>query len=539
MIRPMGGIRRWLLPGVALACLASAANAEEPGLHRVWAVTGAKVVTMIGPPLEAGTVVIRDGLIEAVGIGIAVPADAEVIDGKGLSVYPGLIDALGESLLKMPERKAPQRSSSGQYSEEERGLTPLLHAWEHANLGKAALSKHHNLGITAAQVMPTAGLLPGQAAVLSLSNEDKRAAVLLRDTALGVTFTPGLGYPNSLFGVVAFIRQEMADATFYGLASTRWASNPVGVLRPEYNARYELEAKAASGQLPVIFVCANQHDIRRALRLASELKLNALIADRGGEAFRALPELRKAGARVLVSVTYKAPSSALWSQQADEDKQKAEKELYPSNAKQLNEAGVPFAFASLGSDSPEALIAGVKKAVEAGLPAERALQVMTIDAARLLGASKLLGTIEVGKVANLVVTEGELLGKNAKVKVVFADGTRFAIKERKLKDGDKPTVNVTGRWELTQERGMGAGMKSTVSFTQEEASLSGTFTSMLGSIDFSDGEVAGNQIAFELSLSFGGRSMEMFVSGTVEGDTIRGTVTTGRGSNPFTAKRLP
>jgi hypothetical protein len=539
MRRSLAGTGGWFLLALAALWFAPPATAQDSALHAVWAITGCRVLTMTGPPIENGTVLVRDGLIEAVGASVTVPGDAEIVDGKGLTVYPGLIDALGDGLLKMPERKPPQRSSSGQYSDEERGITPQLHAWEYATLGKAVLAKHHALGILAVHAMPTTGVLPGQAALLSLSSEDKRDAVLLRDTALGLTFTPGPGYPNSLMGVPAFIRQEMADAAYYAMQVNRWTASPSGIPRPAYDARYETEARAAEGKQPVVFVCRNQHDIRRALRLQAELKLNAIIADRGGEAFRALPEIKKAGARVLLSVTMKAPSSALCAQQTDDDRQKAEKTVYPTNAKQLADAGVTFAFASLGSDSPEAFVANVKKAIEAGLPADRALRALTADAAALLGAGKLLGTIEAGKIANLVVSEGEPFGKDAKVKLVFADGKRFALKERKLKDGERPTVSVTGRWEITQERGMGAGMKSTVSFTQEESSLTGTFTSMRGEVEFTGGEVAGNQIAFELSMSFGGRSIEMFVTGTVEGDTIRGSITTARGSNPFTAKRIP
>jgi hypothetical protein len=331
----------------------------------------------------------------------------------------------------------------------------------------------------------------------------------------------------------------MADAAHYGMHASRWAASPQGIPRPTFNARHEVLARAASGTLPVIFVCRNQHDIRRALSLRAELELRAVIADLGGEAFRIVPEIRQSGVAVLASVTYKAPSSAVWSQQADADKQTAEARLYPANAKALADAGVPFAFASLGTDTPEAFMSGVRKAVEAGLPAGRALRALTIDAAAITGTGKVLGTIEAGKIANLTVTEGELFGENGRVTLVFADGRRFPIKEPTLKDAAAPTVNVTGRWELTMERGMGAGTKSVVTFTQEESSLSGTYGSWRGDVDFTDGEVAGNQIAFELSLAYAGRSIEMFVTGTVEGDTIRGTVTTARASNPFTARRTP
>jgi len=524
--------------GALLLAPAPLLAAGDEALHNVWAITGARIVTMAGPPVEGGTVVIRDGLVEAVGRSVAVPADAEVVDGAGLTVAPGFIDACSEALLKLPDRPAPP-TGGAPATDEQRGLTPDRHAWEYAILGKATLAKHHAVGITAALAVPGAGLLPGQASLLALSSEDRLQAILLRDAALVVTFSPGAGYPNSLMGVMAFLRQELLDAAHYGAHAARWAADPRGVPRPTFDRRRELLARAAAGSLPVVFICRNQHDIRRALSLRDEFHLTAVVADAGGEAFRVLPELRRARVPVLVSVTYRAPATATWSQRGEDERRRAEQELYPTNARQLAEAGVPFAFASLGSDTPEAFIAGVRRAVEAGLGVERALRALTADAAGIVGAGAFLGTIEAGKIANLVVSDGPPLRPDAKLKLVFADGRRFAMKERKLKDAEAPTVNVTGRWELSVERGMGADTKSVVTFTQEESSLSGTYSTPRGDADFTDGEVAGNQIAFEVSLTLGGRSFDLFVTGTVEGDTIRGTVSTARSSNPFTARRIP
>ncbi len=533
-----------LVVGVLAACTAlggavtSAPAVEEASAASVWAITGARIVTMAGAPLAAGTVVIRDGLIDAVGPAVKVPADAEVVDGTGLTVTPALIDAFADALLKLPERPAPPTSPEAA-TDQQRGLTPHRRAWEYVVLGKATLAKYHAVGIATVQVVPTAGLLPGQTAVLSLSTEDVTSATLRREAALAVTFTPGAGYPNSLMGVMAFLRQAFLDAAHYDAHLARWTAAPSGVPRPVYDARAEILARAVSGALPVVFLCKNQHDISRALRLAEEFRLAAVVADAGGEAFRVVPALQRARVPVLAAVTFKAPPSAIWSQKTEADRQRAENELYPAGPAQLAAAGVRFAFASLGCDSPHAFLAGVRTAVAAGLPAERALRALTADAATILGVGRLLGTIETGKIANLVVSEGDILAEGSKVRFVFADGRRFVVKERKLGEGEAPTVNVTGRWELAVERGMGAGTTVTVTFSQEESSLSGTYTTSRGSVEFADGEVAGNQIAFEVTMSFAGRTIDLFVTGTVEGDTIRGTVTTARSSNPFTAKRIP
>ena len=128
---------------------------SDENLHRVWAVKDCRIVTQAGPPIAKGTVVIRDGLIEAVGAKVTVPADAEVIDGSMLTVYPGLIDPLGKSLIKLPEQKFDQtKMLTGQYTDEDRGINPGFTAFDHFEITKSTLEKYHKAGFTTAQVLP-------------------------------------------------------------------------------------------------------------------------------------------------------------------------------------------------------------------------------------------------------------------------------------------------------------------------------------------------------------------------------------------------
>ena len=139
--------------------------------------------------------------------------------------------------------------------------------------------------------------------------------------------------------------------------------------------------------------------------------------------------------------------------------------------------------------------------------------------------------------ANLVLVEGDALAKEPKVKMVFADGVRFEFKDTKGKEGEKPTVNVSGRWELTIPD---AGLKMNVDFSQEEAALSGKMTTPFGVFDFTGGSVSAAEIYFEMNISVGGQDIDLYFSATVTGDTMRGTVVQGtQGSSEFTAKRNP
>jgi hypothetical protein len=509
-------------------------------LHGVWAVKDCRVVAPGKPVLPKATVIIRDGLIEAVGPDIAIPADAEIIDGSKLTLHPGLIDNLSQAVVKMPEEKFDAaRFYSGDFTDKDRGLTPEVKAFDFAVLGKASLEKYHKLGLTAVLALPAKGVLTGQASLFSLSSDDKNKALLLKDTWLGLGYAPAsfMVYPNSLMGIVALLRQEFTDAAYYGLNASLWAKEPRGIGRPEFHVRRDILSDYASGKKAVVFFCNNQHDIRRSLALAAELKLDYFICDLGSEAQLVAAEIKKAKARILCTVAYKAPASSLRSQMGKAEKEKAEKEFYPKNASVLAAAGIPFAFSSIGTDDPKSFMEGIQKAMEAGLSPDKALEALTATPAAFLGLGKALGGIEAGQIANLVLIEGDPLAKEPKVHYVFADGTPFDFTKPKAAEGEKPTVNVSGRWELSMPD---AGLTLTADLVQEEGGLSGKVTTPYGPFDFTGGTVSADQIFFELNISVGGQDIDLYFSATVTGDTMRGTAVQGtEGSVEFTGKRNP
>ena len=532
---------RLFLFSLALIFLACLSLRSEQDLHRVWAIKDARIITLTGPPIEKGSLVIRDGLIEAVGVNIPIPKDAEVIDGAKITVYPGLMDGLGQSLLKLPEEKMDMsRISSGDFTDKDRGITPGLTAFDYINLGKAVFEKYHKLGFVAGHVMPDRGVFTGRSAFFCFSDPDKNRALLLKDVCLGIGFSPSnfMVYPNSLMGVHSYLKQALTDAAYFDQARSRWLKEWQGLTRPDHSPNLEVLADYATARKPVIFLCRNQHDIRRSIGLAAEFKLNSFIADLGGEAFEVIPEIRKANARVLCTVAFKAPGSSIYAQRGRAERERAEKEVYPKNPARLAEAGIPFAFSSLGTDDPKAFAEGIQKAIEAGLPKEKAIEALTKTPAVFFGLDRALGTIEPGKIANVVLSEGELLVKETKVRYAFVDGKKFELKEAKPGEGEKPTVNIAGKWELSVEGQM--GMTLTIDFSQEEAALSGKLVTPFGAFDFTGGIVSGKDVSFEISISVGGQDLDLFFSATVEADKMRGSVVQGgAGTAEFTAKRIP
>jgi imidazolonepropionase-like amidohydrolase len=539
MRKPRHDIHSYVACLFILSVALAAGLRADDALHKVWAVKDCRIVTPGGPVLEKAVIVIRDGLVEAVGAGLAVPPDAEVIDAAKLTAYPGLIDGLGKSLLKLPEEKFDMtKVYTGDYNDKDRGITPDLRAFDYVSLGKSVFEKYYKYGFTAAQVMPDRGILTGRSSFFCLSDPDKNKSMLLRDVCLGIGFSPPglMAYPSSLMGLYAYLKQILQDSMFYDAGRDRWNKGMRGVARPDYNPVLEVLSDHVAGRKPVIFLCRNQNDIRRALALVAGSRLDAVICDLGNEASEVIPELKKAKARVLVTVAFKAPLSSLYSQKGKAEREKAEKEVYPKNPARLAEAGIPFAFSSLDTDDPKTFMEGILKAIDAGLPQDKALAALTTAPASLFGLDKALGTIEPGKIANIVLAEGDLLVKDAKVRYAFADGKRFELKEAKAKEGEKPTVNVSGKWELAAE----GVPKLTVDFVQEEAALSGKMVTPFGVFDFTGGSVTANQIDFEMTLSVAGQEIDLYISGTVEGDTMRGTIVQDTsGSVEFTAKRIP
>jgi len=179
------------------------------------------------------------------------------------------------------------------------------------------------------------------------------------------------GLPQFPDGVHAYLKQAFSDAVYFDQARSRWLKDPKGQVRPGYNPNLEILADFATARKPVIFLCRNQNDIRRALGLAAEYKLVYFIADLGGEAFEVIPELKKSGARVLATVTFKAPGSSLYAQRGRAEREKAEKEVYPKNSARLAEAGIPFAFSSLGTDDPRPSPRGFRRPSRPACPGTR------------------------------------------------------------------------------------------------------------------------------------------------------------------------
>lgn len=213
----------------------------------------------------------------------------------------------------------------------------------------------------------------------------------------------------------------------------------------------------------------------------------------------------------------------------------------PACAAKLAKAGVRFAFQSGGIRSPKQMLTNAAKAIKAGLPADAALRALTLSPAEIFGVSNQLGSLEPGKIANLVVTSGDLFDEKTKVRFTFVDGERFEYKDEPAPmPAESAAVDVTGTWEIEVTTPDGP-QKATLEMTQKGNSVTGMFrTEMFGSSEVKSAFVSGKKLTVNVMLNIGGNPLDITFAGDVEGDTMKGTSSVaGQGSMSFTGARKP
>jgi len=253
--------------------------------------------------------------------------------------------------------------------------------------------------------------------------------VVRNGAALHINFTTERGgYPSSLMGTIALIRQSFIDADYYAARQAQYAKSPAGLKRPAYDPRLEALVPFVRDRKPVVFQCNNQEDIKRALKIAAEFKLNVLLAG-ATEAWRDIDVLKASRVPLLVGLDFRPPMTSKYATQGEELRKRAEAEIYPANAAELAKAGLDFALISGTTADGAAVLRAVRTAIKAGLSKEAALRALTVQPARFLGLDRALGSLEPGKIANVVLVKGEIFDDGAQVAKVFADGVLFKYAE--------------------------------------------------------------------------------------------------------------
>jgi imidazolonepropionase-like amidohydrolase len=422
---------------------------------RVHAIVGARIVTAPGKVIERGTIVMRDGVIEAVGANVTVPADARIWEGAGLTVSAGMIDAFVAP--PAPERtrdRAAARSASQAEGPEGAHhalstVTPDRRVVEEDALDSKRVEALREAGFTVAHVVPESGILRGQSAALGLGDGTRNARLLKADAAQILSIeTARVGYPGSRMGAIAVMRQAFLDAAWYRDAHNAYARNPTGVERPEHNVAWDAMQRMLQGTQPAFIRVDDMLGVLSAVEVGREAGLTPVVMTAGDD-YKRVRAIAAAGVSLVVPVRFPEVPDV----DDDEDALEVATELLrywqdaPANAGVLEKNGVRFALTALGLEKAKDFRTAVATAIERGLSADAALAAVTTTPAALLGLGDRLGTIAPGKVANLTVTTGDLFAKGSEVREVWVDGNRYEVQA--------PARSFAGRWALTwgRERG--------------------------------------------------------------------------------------
>jgi imidazolonepropionase-like amidohydrolase len=402
-------------------------DAAPAARSEVYALVGARIVTVSGPTHDRGTLVMRDGVIEAVGPDAAVPPDARVIRADNLVLTPGLIDGFSDTgLPTLTARPGGTAGSGAAAPPPPSPLAPQAMALDRVRVADAL--KARDAGITTVLVIPREGVLPGQSVILNLSGDKAEAMALKQPAALHLHMsTLARQYPGSLMGTVAYARQSLDDAIRYRDEWAAYERSPADKRRPRYDPALAAWQEVLAGREMLVVTAFRENDVRRALAIADEFKIKVAVAG-APQAFRVADLVKSRKLPLLVSVNFDPPRPATFfgSSLGDEEKERRDIEEAERNPAELHKAGVSFALVSAYAPN---FLAGVRKAIERGLPREVALRAVTLGAAEALGIADRTGSLETGKIADVVAWSGEPFTKDAKARMVFVDGQLYEPEE--------------------------------------------------------------------------------------------------------------
>jgi imidazolonepropionase-like amidohydrolase len=454
---------RKLLPLIFLICIIQVLFAQQKtkpveGLRenapKVYAFVNARIVQAPGKIIEKGTLIVRDGVIEAVGANVTIPGDASVIDLSGKVIYPAFIDLYTNYGLPKPE---PQRQQMGmgqapqQVEAKKKGATnwnpnvfsDKLAVNEFTPDPKEA-EKLRSQGFAIVLSVPREGIFKGKSVLVTLADgKDPNDVIVKPEVAQHIGFIRGFGrdvYPNSLMGNIALIRQTFLDAQWYASAWDAFSKNP-SLQRPEVNSSLSALQGTLKGE-PVTFETSDELDFLRCVKIAKEFSLNAWIVGSGYE-YRRIDAIKNAGFPVILPVNFPKPPDIENPDDADEIDLRTLKHWYnaPENPKRLSEAGVTFAFTTYRLENVGEFLQKVREAIERGLPEDVALSALTVTPAKLLGMEKLLGTLEVGKIANFMIVNKSVFQDDAKIFQIWIDGEKYDVE-------GMPEFDPRGDWKV-------------------------------------------------------------------------------------------
>ena len=525
---------------------AAMAQSDPTGKRRVtstYAITNATVFKAPGDPGSKATILIKDGVILGVGTSLTLPKEAKLIAGDSLFVYPGFIDGAGTmGITKPKDVERPKDFVSSNPADEIAGITPWRMAPESYAASSTLVDDWRKAGFTLSQVVPDGGMLPGKTALMVLGDA-KNNNLLRNNVAMAANFRSSRGmYPATLAGVMAKFRDLYQNTSLILDHEKLYASN-AGVKRPQASPSQVALSPVVQKQMPVLFTAATELEIRRVLSLQKELGFKLVLT--GLENYESVIGLIKSSGNPVLIKLQVPDDKSIKAQKAEgvTDATKAQyarvKESYAKalkQAAQLEQAGIMFAF-STADAKPADVKKTIQTLMENGLSERAALAALTTHPATILGISSMAGTLEKGKMANLILATDSLFKEESQIKHVIADGYVFDYELKKKtapatsgsKSENQAAGSVEGTWEYVSETPAGSSGGEII-LKRENGVLGGSITydnptgSGKASASIKNASINGKALSFEFDVSAGGMSLTVTISGEVNGKSMEGSL---------------
>lgn len=520
---------RYIAAAALAAAIGDCAAAQAADPPRTHALAGARIVAAPGKVIESGTLVVRDGWIAAAGVTADVPAEARTWDLEGVTLYPGLIDAYTVRTVQAARDDKAQNGSANKLVKADRDIT----AWA---VDDAAFKKLREAGFTTAVVAPKEGLFRGRSVLVELGGADLGRALLRRGVAENVGVKPNQGddndeYPDSMMGAVALFRQTMLDAAWQTEAQADYARN-ARQARPAFSPALEALGPAAAGRELVVFETENVLDTLRDAALAREFKLRAWIVGNGHE-YERLDDVKATGLPHILPVNFpKTPKPAAKDDVNLELAALRHWDKAPDDAKLLLGTGLDVALTTFGLDDPGKIYENLAKSIARGLTADQALQALTVTPAKLLGIADRAGTLEVGKLANLIEVEGDLFVEKPKIRAVWIEGERFEVKQTKPAE-----IDPAGAWNLTVKTPDGESLAAVLAIEGKAGAWKGTISAHGQKVELSSVEVSGKKLSVALEGAAFGSPGTITLELEINGDEASGSGQTPDGALEISGSR--
>lgn len=528
-------------------------QSDPPRVTKKYFIKNAQVITRPGSQTSNTSVLIEDGIITQVGSSLKAPFDAVVIEADSMYVYPAFIAGISTIGVKKSDEKnegRPKVDRTGYPPNDVAGITPEKTLSSVYNASESSIKEFRESGFAIAHSVPEGGMLPGKGSLISLNGEAYNKSVIKEDVSLFAQFKgANRVFPATTIGVMAKLREMYKNAEISMAHTKAYNINPKNKKRPTTDAATEALYPVVSKSIPVFFLTEEHLDAHRAMQLQKDLGFELILSElKTGT--HTVDKIKSNGARVMISLDLPKEEKEKKDDKKevpDEEKAFTERKANESadrvgQAALMSSSGVPFSYSFLEVKGKEVMPA-IRRMIKAGLSEEKALAALTIDAAKALKVDNITGTIEPGKLANIIVATDSIFKEDSQIKMVFVDGVQHTIevKEKKKGDADAKPANIAGTWNYEIDiPGMTPSGTLTITKNGDEISIVATSNQNEGVETAAENiELNGNVLTFEYTVNTQGMSISVSNEITIDGDSFEGQVVVADfGSFPIKGSKI-